>query len=259
MVRLIVDNVHVAYPIYNSQQNMRRALFARTIGGLIQSETRRPNVLLVNALNGVSLDLMEGDRLGLVGHNGAGKSTLLRVMAGIYEPVAGRVLVEGRMTPLFDTMPGLDGEDTGYENIVTAGYLHGMTHAEIERKIPYIESFSGLGEFLSLPYRTYSSGMMMRLGFSIATAVDPEILLMDEGIGAGDASFAERATKRLEEFAGESRIMVLASHSEQLLRKTCNRAALMQSGRIMALGSPDEIFARYRELPHAAAPEPVLN
>ncbi len=250
MASLAIEDVHVLFPVYGSQPSLRRALFERATGGIIYREQHVTERVVVRALSGISLTCRDGDRMGLVGHNGAGKSTLLRVMAGIYEPTWGRVLADGRITSLFDTMPGLDGEDTGYENIITAGSLHGLSRAEIERIIPEIEEFSELGEYLSLPYRTYSTGMATRLGFSIATALNPEILLMDEGIGAGDARFAERAAHRMEEFMGRSRIIVLASHSEHLLRTTCNKGVLLQSGKIIATGPLDEIFERYHESMH---------
>jgi ABC-type polysaccharide/polyol phosphate transport system ATPase subunit len=251
---LVLEDVHVAFPIYGSQKSLRRALFDRAAGGIIQRQ-RGSERVVVKALDSVNMVCRDGDRIGLVGHNGAGKSTLLRVMAGIYEPTWGRVLASGQITPLFDTMPGLDGEDTGYENIITAGSLHGLTREQIERLIPEIEEFSELGEYLSLPYRTYSSGMGTRLAFSIATALHPEILLMDEGIGAGDARFAERAARRMDEFIGKSRIMVLASHSEYLLRSTCNKGVLLHAGKVVATGPLDEIFARYKEGEH----EPVAG
>jgi ABC-type polysaccharide/polyol phosphate transport system ATPase subunit len=255
MAALVVDDVYVEFPVYGSQRSLRRALLERATVGMIYREKRGTERVVVRALAGVSLTCRDGDRIGLVGHNGAGKSTLLRVMAGIYEPTRGRVLAQGRITPLFDTMPGLDGEDSGYENIITAGSLHGLTREEIERIIPDIEQFSELGEYLTLPYRTYSSGMGTRLAFSIATALHPEILLMDEGIGAGDARFAERAARRMDEFMGKSRILVLASHSEHLLRATCNAGVLLQSGTIIASGTLDEVFERYRASTH----EPVAG
>jgi len=250
MAALVLDDVHVEFPVYGSQRSLRRAILERATGGMIYREKRGSERIVIRALAGVSLTCRDGDRVALVGHNGAGKSTLLRVMAGIYEPTRGRALAQGRITPLFDTMPGLDGEDSGYENIITAGSLHGLTRAEIERIIPDIEQFSELGEYLTLPYRTYSSGMGTRLAFSIATALNPEILLMDEGIGAGDARFAERAARRMDEFMGKSRIIVLASHSEYLLRATCNRGVLLHSGKIIASGTLDEVFERYRESTH---------
>lgn len=255
MTQMTIEDVHVDFPIYGQQRSLRKALFERATGGFIQHEARHSQRVVVKALNGVSVALHDGDRLALLGHNGAGKSTLLRVMAGIYEPVSGRVLADGKITPLFDAMPGLDGEDTGYENIITAGLLFGMTHEEIERKIPEIEEFSELGEYLTLPVRTYSSGMMTRLGFSVATALEPGILLMDEGISTGDARFADRAAKRMNEFIGRSRIMVLASHSEHMIRATCNKAALMHAGRILGIGAVQEILDRYYAIVYGVSKE----
>jgi ABC-type polysaccharide/polyol phosphate transport system ATPase subunit len=243
---VVLENVHVSFPVYGARRSLRRTLFERATGGIIHHEQHQDRVV-VRALSGVSMALHDGDRVGLVGHNGAGKSTLLRAIAGIYEPTSGRILVEGRITPLFDTIPGLDGEDSGYENIITAGILHGMTMAEIERLIPEIEEFSELGEYLSLPYRTFSAGMGTRLGFSIATAIHPEILLMDEGIGAGDARFTERASRRMAAFLDKSRILVLASHSEYLLRENCTKGVLLRSGGVVAIGTLDEVLDQYRE------------
>lgn len=245
---LILQGVNVDFPIYGTQRSLRKVLLERATGGLIHRDKAHANRISISALVDVSLELGEGDRLGLVGHNGAGKSTLLKVMAGVYEPTSGSVRAQGRITPLFDAMPGLDLEDTGYENTVTAGMLFGMTRKEIEKKIPEIEEFSELGEYFVLPVRTYSSGMVTRLGFALATAIDPGILLMDESIGAGDARFAERAAKRMEEFIGRSRILVMASHSEAIIRATCNKAALMKAGHILAVGTVDDIFNQYHSL-----------
>ena len=247
MVQLVLDRVNLAFPIYGTASSFRRALFEKATGGFINRGKTRRDGVHVEALRDISFTLNDGDRLALIGHNGAGKSTLLRVMSGVYEPDSGDVLASGKITPLFDAIPGLDGEDTGYENILTAGLLHGMSREQIERKIPEIEAFSELGDYLSLPYRTYSSGMMMRLGFSIATATDPEILLMDEGIGAEDARFSDRASKRMQQFVDKSRILVLASHSEPFVREICNKAALMEGGRLKAYGEIGEVFEVYKE------------
>lgn len=252
MTAIVLDHVSVDFPLYGNRRSLRKVLFERATGGLISTDTTHSNRLTIKALIDVNLDLKEGDRLGLVGHNGAGKSTLLKVMAGVYEPVSGRVLTQGRVTPLFDAMPGFDPEDSGYENVITAGMLFGMTRAKIEEKVPEIEEFSELGEFFSLPVRSYSSGMVTRLGFALATAIDPGILLMDEGIGAGDERFAHRAAQRMEQFIGRSRILVLASHSEALIRSTCNKAALMKSGQVLAVGTLDDIYKEYHGL--ASAP-----
>jgi len=248
MSAVVLDDVHVEFPIYGSQRSLRKALFQRATGGLISHADKNGERVIIKALSGVSMNLQEGDRVGLVGHNGAGKSTLLRVIAGVYEPTSGRITTEGRITPLFDAMPGLDGEDTGYENIITGGLLLGMTREEIEQKIPEIEEFSELGEYLTLPVRTYSSGMVTRLSFAVATSVEPGVLLMDEGIGTGDARFAERARKRMNEFIGRSRIVVIATHSDQLLRSMCNKGVLMQAGRVLMVGDVEEVLCRYQAL-----------
>jgi ABC-type polysaccharide/polyol phosphate transport system ATPase subunit len=255
MSTIVLENVGVDFPIYGTQRSLRKALFERATGGFVQRGDREhPNRVVVKALVDVSFELREGDRLALVGHNGSGKSTLLKVMAGVYEPIPGHVFIDGRVTALFDTMPGLDGEDTGYENIITAGLLFNMSREEIEAKIPEIEQFSELGEYLALPVRTYSTGMTARLGFSVATAVEPGILLMDEGIGAGDARFAERAAKRMEEFISRSRIIVLASHSTEMVKSMCNKAALMRAGRLISLGAVDDILKEYEASIHGGPP-----
>src|SRR5438132_5534872 len=163
-------------------------------------------------------------------------------------------MVSGRVTPLFDMMPGLDVEDCGYENIFTAGMLLGMSRDQLEKKIPEIEEFCELGEYLSLPVRTYSTGMTMRLGFAIITAIEPGILLMDEGFGTGDLRFTERAAARVDDFLGRSRIIVLASHSDSMIQSMCNKAAIMQEGRIVSIGPVDEMLDEFHARVHKAAP-----
>jgi len=242
MTALVLDNVSVDFPIYGIQRSLRRVLFDRATGAFVQHESDR---VTVKALRNISFALREGDRLALVGHNGAGKSTLLKTIAGVYQPVQGRILISGTVTPLFDVLPGFDPEDTAYENIRTAGMLFGLSQAEVERILPDIEEFSELGEYMGLPVRTYSTGMTMRLGFAFATAMEPGILLLDEGIGAGDARFLARAAKRMEDFIGRSRIVVFASHSNTLVEKMCNKAALMQGGRMLAIGGVKDILESY--------------
>lgn len=245
MASLTLRDVSVEFPIYGKKPSLRRALFARAAGGLIAGSKDYHRIVVVKALTNVSLGLRDGDRLGLIGHNGAGKSTLLKVMAGVYEPMAGSVFADGRLSPLLDLLPTIDPEDTGYEAIVTAGLLLGMTRRQIESKIPEIERFSELGVYLSLPVKTYSTGMTTRLGFSIATTVEPEILLIDEGIGAGDARFAELATARMKELIGQTSILVLASHSDELIEAVCNKAALMRAGHIITVGAVREVLSQY--------------
>ena len=260
MATVILENVSAHFPIYGVQQlSLRSTIFRRATGGSIQREGKHNDRVTVRALNDVSLTLHDGDRVGLLGHNGAGKSTLLKLMAGIYQPVAGIIKVEGRVTPLFDSMPGLDGEDSGYENIITSGMLIGMTRQQIEAKIPEIEEFCELGEYLALPVRTYSTGMAMRLGFALVTALDPGVLLIDEGIGTGDQRFAERAEARMKDFIGRSRVMVLASHSDRMIKSMCNKAIIMEAGRVRAFGPVDEVCDQYHASIHAAAAAAVAQ
>jgi ABC-type polysaccharide/polyol phosphate transport system ATPase subunit len=258
LAQIVLDNVVAEFPVYGSQPSLRNALFGKVVGGVMRRQTDDGNRVVVRALQNVTLTVNHGDQLGLIGHNGAGKSTLLRVFAGIYQPSAGTVTIDGRVSPLFSTSPGLDLDDTGYENIVTCGLLLGMSRAEIERKLPEIEAFSELSDYLALPTRTYSTGMLVRLGFAIATAIDPEILLLDEELGTGDARFASRAAKRVEGLIGRSSIVVLASHSEDLIRRMCNRTILLDHGQVLLDGPTDEVLDIYSGMnkdgpPNAAA------
>ena len=202
-------------------------------------------VVVVRALDGVNLHLAAGDRLGLIGHNGAGKSTLLRVLAGIYVPTAGEVTISGKAVPLLDISLGMDDQSSGRQNIRLRGLLLGMSDSEIEAKTEDIAAFTELGDYLDLPLRTYSSGMRLRLAFAIATAVDADILLLDEVIGVGDASFQIKAGRRLAELRARAEIVVLAIHNNRTLRETCNKALWLDNGRPVALGPVDEVVSRY--------------
>lgn len=251
MASILLEDVTVDFPIYGSQKSFRQALFARATGGLIRREGRHQHRVIVRALERVSLKLGDGDRLGILGHNGAGKSTLLKVLAGVYAPSAGRIVIDGGISPLFNTSPGIEMDDTGYENILTCGLFLGMTREEIARKTPGIAEFSELGDYLSLPVKTYSTGMLTRLGFAIATAIDPEILLLDEGLGAGDARFADRAKKRVDALVERTSILVLASHSQELIRTMCNRAMLLDAGKLTMAGEVEEVIETYRKMSQA--------
>ena len=253
MASIIANNVTIDFPIYGTgHRSLRQTLFGRT-GGLIRHEGQgRQQRVVVRALDDVSFTLRNGERLGLIGHNGAGKSTLLKVLAGVYWPDLGSIHVEGRVSPLFSSSPGLDPDDNGYENIKTCGMFLGMSFEEINRKLPDIAEFCELGEYLELPVRTYSTGMVTRLGFALATAIDPDILLLDEGLAAGDARFAVRAESRMHALIQRSRILVLASHSDALIKSMCNRAILMEKGRLIEIGPVDDIINRYHERPAEA-------
>jgi ABC-type polysaccharide/polyol phosphate transport system ATPase subunit len=250
MALVALEKVHVDFPIYGPRRELRNTLVQRTVGALISPEDRNRNRVVIRALNGATLHLEHGDRIALVGRYGVGKSTLLKVIAGIYQPVSGTVRTDGRITTLFHVMPGLEAEDSGYENIITAGLLLGMSRREIDAKIPEIEAVCELGEYLSLPVRTYSSGMMTRLNFALATPVEPDVLLMDEGIATGDARFAKRVLHRVKDLIGRSRIMVLASHADEMVRSMCNKAALMQAGRILSIDDVEEVLRRYDSMAH---------
>jgi ABC-type polysaccharide/polyol phosphate transport system ATPase subunit len=250
MPSIELDNVSVVFPVYSTgSRSLKKALMAATTGGRIGSDA---NHVVIQALDQVSLKFSDGDRVALIGHNGAGKTTLLRVLAGIYEPRIGSVRIEGRVTPMFDINLGIDPESTGYENIVLRGLYLGLTRKEILARRDSVAEFTELGAFLDIPVRTYSAGMQARLAFAMATCIEPEILLLDEGIGAGDASFLEKANDRLDHFIKKAGILVLASHSVDLVRRLCNLAILMEHGRMVWSGSIEEGLSVYHER-HTAA------
>ncbi len=229
MARLQFKKVTVQYPIYSGRSmSLRNQILRLGTGGKIEAEAGHIN--LVTALKDISIDLRDGDTVGLVGHNGAGKTTLLRAMAGIYTPIAGEVVREGSLATVFEIGAGMDPEHSGYENIIRMGLMMGMTAAEARSKIADIEDFTELGDFLQLPVRTYSSGMTMRLMFAVATSVQPEILLIDEMFGTGDAAFQEKARARMKALINSTKIFVFASHSHELLREYCKRIFRLEHG-----------------------------
>jgi ABC-2 type transport system ATP-binding protein/lipopolysaccharide transport system ATP-binding protein len=251
MVSVQVSNVSVSFPVYDaSARSLKKKVVALSTGGRVGRDAM--DHVVVQALDGVTLTLQRGDRLALLGRNGAGKSTLLRVMAGIYEPTEGEVRVDGRVAALLGGQPGMDPESTGRENIILNGLLLGLSRAEIRRQTEAIVDFTELGSFIDLPLRTYSSGMRARLAFGIATAVVPEILLLDEGIGAGDAAFIEKADRRLDEFVNRAGILVLASHSEALVKRFCNTFARLERGRIVAMGDGAGIEKEHEATPKSS-------
>lgn len=227
-------------------QKSFRSAIKYAVGGLINRDDNTQKFLSVRALDNVTLDLKYGDRVALIGHNGAGKSTLLRVCAGIFHPHAGMVKASGIISSVFGHPPGLDFEDTGYENIIICGLFLGLTKKEIQDKLEDIERFSELGDYLKLPVRTYSTGMVIRLGFAIAMSIEPEILILDEQLGASDFHFVERAKRKLDDLIKRSSILMFASHSEMLVKDLCNKAILLNNGKIVMSGSVDSVFQAYR-------------
>jgi ABC-type polysaccharide/polyol phosphate transport system ATPase subunit len=243
MRHIEVSHAHLDYPLVGmGSRSLKNRLLGTATGGLISSGDAIP---VIKALRDVSFSLREGERLGLVGHNGAGKSTLLKVLAGIYRPTTGSVTTNGRIVSTLNMSLGMEPEATGMENIVIRGLLLGMKRAEIKKKLDEIAAFTELGEYLDLPVRIYSAGMTTRLAFATITAMDSDILLMDEVITTGDAAFMDKAEKRLNEFMNRSKIIVLASHSDQVIKKFCNKAMLLEHGQIISQGEPDAVISAY--------------
>jgi ABC-type polysaccharide/polyol phosphate transport system ATPase subunit len=243
MAIIRLTNVSVRYPVFTPQTRALKSVLLSRLGGTMRVHD---NTVVVEALRGLDLALTDGDRLAIVGHNGAGKTTLLRVIAGIYEPQQGTVEVEGNVSSFVDITLGMDLEATGWDNIVLRGVFMGLTFAQARALAPSIGEFSELGEYLDMPVRTYSAGMYTRLAFAITTSVQPEIIIMDEMIGAGDARFLDKATERLTALLGETRIVVLASHSDFIVTRFCNKALWLEKGEARAFGPVAEVLGMYR-------------
>lgn len=210
----------------------------------------------VPALRDISLSAEDGARVGVIGANGAGKSTLLRVLAGIYPPSQGRRRAVGKIASLFDIALGFEADATGWDNIRFRGYLQGETPRTVKAKMADVAEFSELGAFLDLPVRGYSSGMLVRLAFSIATAIEPEILLIDEALGAGDLAFQAKARQRIRQLVAKARILVLVSHSLETVGQLCSTVVWLDQGRIRRQGDPRDVIEAYRrsaDAPRAAA------
>ncbi|HEY3968582.1 MAG TPA: ABC transporter ATP-binding protein [Planctomycetaceae bacterium] len=201
----------------------------------------------VRALANVNLTVREGDRLGIVGHNGAGKSTMLKMLAGIYPPTSGSRRVVGEISSLFDLQLGFEPEASGWENIAYRGYLQGETPRTLKGKLEQIAEFSELAEFLHSPVRHYSSGMLVRLAFSVASAIDPEILLVDEVLSAADMGFQKKCRQRMEEMIAKARLIVMVNHDLDVISRFCNRAIWLDHGNIRLAGTTDEVIAAYTE------------
>jgi len=252
--QILVEGVSVFFPLYHgSSRSLKKTVMAAASGRLGKDTQDR---VVVRALRDVSFTLRGGDRLGLIGSNGAGKTTLLRTLAGIYEPVAGRVQVQGSLTALLDANLGMNLELSGRENIELRGLYSGLTRPMLARLEEDVTDFAGLGDFLDLPVRIYSAGMMVRLGFALATAIRPQILLMDEWILAGDAEFLERAGQRLEAMVRGADILVLSSHNAEIIRTWCSRVLWLEQGCVKADGPAESVLDAY--LGHPQGAEPVI-
>jgi lipopolysaccharide transport system ATP-binding protein len=227
--RIVVD-----FPIYGtSSRSLKKIIVNAATGGAFAHDASER--IVVRALDCVSFEFKEGDRVGLVGHNGSGKSTLLRVLAGIYEPSSGQVVVTGRVTSMLSITLGMDMEATGLENIFLRGYVMGVPAGKMRRKVDEIAEFAGIGSYLHLPMKTYSSGMQMRLAFAVSTCLEADVILMDEWLSVGDADFIGKAKARLDSLVKEAKIVVLASHNLDLVKQECNKIVRLEHGRITSI------------------------
>jgi lipopolysaccharide transport system ATP-binding protein len=229
------SNLVVEFPIYgmSSNRSLKKSLVNIATGGVLAKDAA--NRVLVRALDGLNFEFREGDRVGLIGHNGSGKSTLLQALAGIYEPTGGSLEIHGRITSMLGITLGMDSEVTGLENIYLRGRIMGLTRKQIEERLDDIAEFAGIGDYLHLPMRTYSSGMSMRLAFAIATSADADIVLMDEWLSVGDAEFVDKAKRRLSDMVNNARLVVIASHDAAMIKEQCRTILKLEHGKIVSL------------------------
>jgi homopolymeric O-antigen transport system ATP-binding protein len=243
---IAVENVTIDIPVIDSHSVSLKARVMSALRSRSKVPGNQPARPVIRAIESVSFDLAEGDRVGLIGKNGSGKTTLLRVLAGIYEPMQGQVRLCGRTSTVLDLTFGIDVEATGIENIYLRGYALGMTKKMIKSVESDIVDFTELGQRLQHPVRTYSAGMILRLAFSISLMSPHEIMLIDEVIGVGDASFIGKARTMLEGTLAQSGIVVLASHAINLIEEMCNKAIYLREGRIMKFGPVSDVVAMFR-------------
>jgi len=232
-------NLVVEFPIYSftGNRSFKKNFLNLATGGLLAKDAS--NRVIVRALDKISFEFHEGDRVGLIGSNGSGKSTLLQVLAGVYEPVEGELKVDGRVTSMLGITLGMDAEVTGLENIFLRGQLMGLSRRQIYDLVDDVADFAGIGDFLNLPMRTYSSGMAMRLAFSVVTSVDADIILMDEWLSVGDAEFVQKAKTRLTRMVGKARLVVIASHDHAMIKDQCNIILTLEHGKIVSIEHTD--------------------
>jgi len=242
MARIVAEDIAIEYPLYHhNARSLKRRLLGGAARRLKEDDSHR---IVVAALRGLRFTIERGERVALIGPNGAGKSTLLRTLAGIYEPVAGCLMVDGEIGSLIDPNAGVEALATGRENIVLSGLYRGMSEAQAEAMAEEVVAFADLGEFIDVQLRGYSEGMQVRLAFAMATAMMPEILLMDEWFMAGDAQFMERAEARLKNLVTGADILVLATHNMAIVRRWCTRVIRIEGGSIMQDGTVDEVLGR---------------
>ncbi len=242
MPHILAERLSIAFPLYHvGARSLKKRLLSATP---LRLRTDDSNRVVVAALNELTFSIQSGERVALVGRNGAGKSTLLRTLAGVFEPVAGRLEIAGSIGSLIDPAAGMDLNATGRENILLSGLFRGLDDKACAVMAEEVGAFSGLGEFLDVPVRSYSAGMQVRLSFAMATVNQPDVLLMDEWFSAGDADFMARADKRLEEMVQQAEILVLASHNMRAVRAWCTRAIRLEGGRIVEDGPVEQVIGK---------------
>ena len=238
-----LTDVTVDFPVFNAvNMSLKNRVMSAATGGVLG---RHDGLVVVRSLQNINLRISAGERIGLIGSYGAGKTTLLRVISGIYYPTEGTALIEGNCISLINISLGIDAEATGRENIRLRSAMMGFTPAQTKERIDEIISFSGLGDFINMPFRTYSTGMQLRLAFAVSTCIHPQILVMDEWLSTGDEEFAGRADERLKKVINATEILVLASHSPDLLKRNCNRLIWLERGEIRMDGSVEEVSKAY--------------
>jgi lipopolysaccharide transport system ATP-binding protein len=244
MASIVFKHASIEIPIFNaSSRSLTNRLIQVATGGELSADSH--GRVVVNALNDISFEFEDGEKIALLGHNGAGKTSLLRMLSGVYHPTSGEANIHGEVGSLIDLSLGIDNEATGRENIFIRGALLGLKKTEIDNKIDEIIEFSELGDFINMPVRTYSSGMHLRLAFAVSTIVRPEILLMDEWLSVGDENFKHKAEIRLKSLVASTKILVIATHSRTLAETTCNRAIWLEHGKIKMDGSTRTICDAY--------------
>ena len=230
MSHILASNLSITFPTYENSKRSLKGFALRTGFGLFGNVDSEG----VHAINNVTFEVRTGQRVGLIGHNGSGKTTLLRALSGIYHPTQGSLAVTGNVSSLLDLSGGFDHDATGYENIFLRSILFGKSKQETKKRVEEIVEFSELGDFVGLPVRTYSTGMMMRLAFAIATSIQPDILLMDEWLSVGDSEFHKKATARLNKLIDTAGILIIATHDQNIIESVCTRVIKLEGGTIVS-------------------------
>jgi lipopolysaccharide transport system ATP-binding protein len=243
-VSIELIDVAVDFPVYNAaSQSLKNRMLSVVTGGKI--DRQHDGAVVVKGLRNINLKIGPGERVGLVGHNGAGKTTLLRVLSGIYHPTQGQAKIDGECVSLINISLGIDPEATGRENIRLRGVMMGMRPAQINARMEEIIGFTGLGDFIDMPFRTYSTGMQLRLAFAVSTGIHPQILVMDEWLSTGDEEFKERADRRMKEVVSAAQILILASHGRELLLANCTRLIWLEHGQVRMDGKAEDVAKSY--------------